>query len=385
MDRGKATSWRLGASRGGERASFAHPVERIGKVGRAGDSAEMALLDARGVIVSVNAAWRETFTPLQSGGRSFGVGTPCEELCGRIIPDLDPGALREAIRQLLAREVHALTHAYVVVTGAGPRWRQIRIAPLTAGVARFIVVHEDLTEVTRTQAALRRSTERLQSARQAERERIAIELHDSTGQHLAALGIGVSRLRRLMGAKPKAQGILDDVAISLDEAVKEIWVMSYLMEPPSLHRDGLETAARRFVKGFGLRTGLNTIFRSEGPVDRAGPLIQHAAYRVVQEALSNVHRHAHAKGVEVELASRAGELTLRIADDGTGIAPVRQAYPEGVPPGVGIPGMRSRIEELDGALDISSDMAGAVVSARIPLPQVVSPRLATVDSGDSFT
>ncbi|HEX3405703.1 MAG TPA: PAS domain-containing protein, partial [Caulobacteraceae bacterium] len=173
--------------------------------GAGADSVEMALLNARGVIVSVNAAWREAFAALQSGGRAFGVDTPYEQVCRRIIPDLDPGVLHEAMRQLLAREVHTLAHAYVVVAETGPRWRQIRIAPLRAGVAHFIAVHEDLTEVARTQAALRRTTEQLLSVQQEERERIAVELHDSTGQHLAALGMGVSRLRRLMGDKEKAQ------------------------------------------------------------------------------------------------------------------------------------------------------------------------------------
>jgi signal transduction histidine kinase len=337
--------------------------------GAGADSVEMALLDARGVIVSVNTAWRETFAPLRTGGRESGVETPYETVCRRIIPDLDPGVLHEAMRQLLAREVLTLTHAYVVVTESGPRWRQIRIAPLRAGVAHFIAVHEDLTEVARTQAALRRTTEQLLSVQQEERERIAIELHDSTGQHLAALGMGVSRLRRLMGDKEKAQGILDDMATSLDEAVKEIRVMSYLMKPPSLHRDGLENTARRYVQGFGARTGLVSAFRSEGPIDQAGPTIQHAAFRVIQEALSNVHRHAHASGVQVQLASRAAALTLRIADDGTGIAPLRLAHLEGIPPGVGISGMRSRVEQLGGWLDIVSDRAGTVVSASIPLPE----------------
>ncbi len=341
-----------------------------------GDAVEMALLDARGVVVSVNAAWRETFAGLQADGAALGVGTPYEVVCRQIIPDLDAGVLHEAMRQLLAREVHTLTHAYVAVTPSGPCWRQIRITPLRAGVADFIAVHEDLTEVARARAELRRTSQQLLSVQQEERERIAIELHDSTGQHLAALGMGVSRLRRLIGRRAKAQGILDDVAISLDEAVKEIRVMSYLMTPPSLHRDGLETTARAYVKGFGIRTGLNTVFRSEGPVDRANAMVQHAAFRVIQEALSNVHRHAHAKGVEVELASREGELTLRVADDGKGIAPLRRAHLEGIPPGVGIAGMRSRVEQLDGSLNIASDPAGTVVTARIPVPELALQRIA---------
>jgi len=354
----------------------AEPTRATGllEYGAGADSVEMALLDARGVIVSVNAAWREAFASLQSGGRPFGVETPYEAVCRRIIPDLDADVLHEAMRQLLAREVHTLTHAYVVVTEAGPRWRQIRIAPLRAGVAHFIAVHEDLTEVARTQAALRRTTEQLLSVQQEERERIAVELHDSTGQHLAALGMGVSRLRRLMGDKEKAQGILDDMATSLEEAVKEIRVMSYLMKPPSLRRDGLESTARRYVQGFGLRTGLDSGFRSEGPVDAASSVVQHAAFRVIQEALSNVHRHARANGVQVQLASHPAALKLRIADDGQGIAPLTQAHLEGFPPGVGITGMRSRVEQLGGWLDIASDETGTVVTASIPLPEAALAR-----------
>ena len=350
--------------------------------GVGGDTVEMALLDARGVILSVNAAWRETFTPHEAGARTFGVGAPYEDICRQLIPDLDAEVLRAAMRQLLAREALTLTHAYVVVTPGGPRWRQIRILPLKDDVAHFIAVHEDLTELARSQAALRQTSEQLITAQQQERQRIAIELHDSTGAHLAALGMGVTRLRRLMGERAEASGILDDMAASIEEAAKEIRVMSYLMKPPSLHRDGLEATARRYVKGFGIRTGLNTVFRCEGPVDRVSAVIQHAAFRVIQEALSNVHRHARAGAVEVELVTADAALTLRVADDGRGIAPPRQARLEGLPPGVGIPGMRSRVEHLGGRLDIGGSRAGAIVTARIPLPRAArsptarSPRLA---------
>jgi signal transduction histidine kinase len=330
-------------------------------------SVEMALLDKSGAIVSVNSAWRETFAALQSDGRTFGVQTPYEDVCRRIIPDLDGRALHRAIRSLLAGKTHTLTHAYVVVTSAGPRWRQIRVTPLRAGVANFIAIHEDQTEVGQTQAALRHTSQQLLCAQQEERERITIELHDSTGERLAALSQGVSRLRRLMRDKARAQGILDDIAVSLEEATKEIRVMSYLMKAPTLQSDGLETAGRRYARGFVIRTGLKTIFRSEGPVDRASAAIQHAVFRVMQEALSNVYRHAHANGVEVELASRDDELTLRVADDGKGIPCLAQPHLEGVPPGVGIAGMRSRVEQLGGSLEIDSDRAGTVVSAKIPL------------------
>jgi signal transduction histidine kinase len=98
-------------------------------------------------------------------------------------------------------------------------------------------------------------------------------------------------------------------------------------------------------------------------------MVQHAAFRVIQEALSNVHRHAHARGVQVRLASQTAALTLRIADNGKGMAPFKLTHLEGIPPGVGITGMRSRVEQLGGWLDIASDRAGTVVSASIPLPE----------------
>ncbi|HEY2592550.1 MAG TPA: ATP-binding protein [Chloroflexota bacterium] len=325
------------------------------------------MLDRDGVIISVNSAWRETFAALQTGGESFGVQTPYETVCGRIIPDIEASALRQAIRELLAGKVRSLTHAYVVVSSGQPRWRQIRVSPLQAGVAHFIAVHEDLTEVGQARAALRRTREQLRGAQQDERRRIVMELHGSTGEYLTEMGLGVARLRRLMSDNTGAQDILDDVVVSLKEAAKEIRVMSNLMKPDSLHRHGLEAAARGFVDGFAARTGLKMVFRSEGPVDKASDHVQHAAFRVIQEALSNVHRHAHADGVEVELASRDDLLTLRIADDGRGIASLRQAYPEGVPPGVGIPGMRSRVEHLGGSMNVASDRAGTVVVAWMPL------------------
>jgi signal transduction histidine kinase len=327
----------------------------------------MALLDARGVIVSVNAAWREAFAGLETGGRPFSVGTLYKAVIRRIVPGLGADALSKAMCRLLAREVHALTHNYDVIMAGGLHARQIRISPLRAGVARFIAVHEDLTEIAAAQAAaLDASGGQLLSAQQDERERLAIDLHDSTGPHLAALGTGVSELRRLLRSQAMATEILDDMNASLEEAVREISVLSYLTKPPSL-RDGLEASARHHVKMFGIRTGLSTVFRCEGFVDQSDHRVQHAAFRVIQEALSNVHRHAHAQGAEVELASRDEELTLRIADDGKGISPLRQGHFEGIPPGVGITGMRSRVEELGGWLDISSDRAGTVVTAHMPL------------------
>jgi signal transduction histidine kinase len=195
-----------------------------------------------------------------------------------------------------------------------------------------------------------------------------VELHDSTGQHLTALGLGLARLQRSVGAHFAMQGVLNDMAASLQEAHREIRILSYLLRTPSLLAGGLESTVRRFVKGFGIRTGLHADYSSEGCVDETGPDIQHAALRVIQEALTNVHRHAKATSVDVELANRDGVLAVRIADDGIGIESLRNGDLDEVTLGVGIAGMRARLEQLGGALDIRCDGVGTVVIATIPAP-----------------
>jgi len=173
----------------------------------------------------------------------------------------------------------------------------------------------------------------------------------------------MAKLRRIVGAGPQTQEVLDDVSRSLEEAIREIRVFSYLMKPAGLDSDGLLATTRSFVNGFGRRTGLHTSFRAEGPIDETSEAAGHVGFRLIQEALSNVYRHAEAHGVEVELAHRGGSISVRIADDGKGIGSL-DADPARI--GVGIAGMQARVSQLGGDLEISSDGAGTVVLARFP-------------------
>ena len=124
--------------------------------------------------------------------------------------------------------------------------------------------------------------------------------------------------------------------------------------------------------GFGARAGLQTMFRVEGDIGGLDTVLQRAVFRVMQEALSNVHRHAEARGAEADLAVRGGHLVLRIADDGRGIGPLDLGS-EGAQLGVGIPGMRARVAQLDGSLSIVGDEAGTVVEAIPLLPRRPNP------------
>ena len=326
-------------------------------------SAEIALLDEMGNIIAVNQARRSGGGSVE--GRTVGAGYL--EACRRMIPKLDEAKVARGLRALLAGQQRTFSMAYILTTPEGVRWRQLRINRFEHGpMLRLIAMHEDVTEIASAQAALRETSSRLLSVQEDERGRIAVELHDSTSQHLVALGLGVARLRRTLDPDAAFEPVLDDMAGSIGEALKEIRVLSYLLNPPNLERDGLAVTARRFVDGFGVRTGLHTLFRAEGNLDALDPVLQRAAFRVIQEALSNVHRHAKAVGAEVDLSVRGNQFILRIADDGCGIGDLDVGAESSVQLGVGIPGMRARVTQLGGTLTLCGD-GGTVVEALIPL------------------
>ena len=330
-------------------------------------STELALLDEHGVVVSANETWRTAFANRTVSGHAAGVGARYLDICRRVMVDFDEAALAAALEALASGNSSGFTRAYRIRTAEGLRWREVRIAPMRIGGApQLLAIHTDLTEVARAQEALRATDERVLRAQQEERHRIAIELHDSTSQHLTALGLGITRLRRLVGG-PGARDVLDDMSASVKEAVKEVRVLSYLMKPVAVDEDGLEAAVRGFVTGFASRTGLNISFRAEGGLERLSPEVGHAAFRVIQEALANVHRHAEAQGVEVELSCRSGLFAVRVADDGRGIPALRAGKLAPSDIGVGVASMKERVAKLGGRFDITSDDAGAVVTASFPV------------------
>jgi signal transduction histidine kinase len=332
-----------------------------------GSASEIVLLDERGVILAVNEAWRASVDQRGLNLHRYGVGDSYVDLACQFLPDLDRAGLEDSLRKVSNGETEHVLHAYAVETARGPRWRQLQIRPLKLddGV-RFVAIHEDLTELVRAQEALRRTSEQLLSVQEEERQRIAIELHDSTSQHLAVLGLGLARLRRLQGDAAR-DGVLDDMDTALREAVKETRVLSYLLKPNGLLQEGLATTARRFVEGFAARTGLAISFAATGDHRGLSAPVEHAAFRIVQEALSNVYRHADAKRAAVELDVADGLLTVRVADNGRGLRTNIGQGGEGPPLGVGIAGMQVRVEQLDGALEIRGGRCGTCVEATIPV------------------
>jgi signal transduction histidine kinase len=327
-------------------------------------TADILLLNERGIVISHNDIDGGVSGEFQIGGATGAVGEPYLSLWKRLAPGADTAIVRKALADLVAHRSHRFAHTFVLGREHGERFLHVEaMAVRMADTVRLIVLHEDLTGSAYTQAALRAATDQLLTAREDERQRIAIELHDSTSQHLVAAGLGVAKLRRILGANGHTEDVIEDVSRSLEEAMKEIRVLSYLMRPSVVEPGDLEGAARSFIAGFGRRTALSTAFRAEGALTEVGATTTHAAFRVLQEAASNVYRHANARGLEVELTLRSKVLTLRIADDGRGM-PSQDGR---APAGVGIASMRTRVSSLGGKFDITCDGAGTVVLAVFPL------------------
>ena len=173
------------------------------------------------------------------------------------------------------------------------------------------------------------------------------------------------RVRADAEVKADTRDILDEIGGSLEEATKELRAFSYLLYPPDLQKEGLSVTLSRYVEGFGRRTGLKVTVRSCGSVDQLSLPLQQALLRVVQEALTNVYRHASATRVFVNFRCVGKRLRLVISDDGQKTEATAGQNGKPFRSGMGIPGMISRMQQFGGNLDIRSGRNGTAVHATV--------------------
>ena len=238
----------------------------------------------------------------------------------------------------------------------------LTVSPLRNAAGKITGVSKIARDISARKKA---EHERLLALQDEERRRIANELHDSTAQHLAAINLNLMRVRADAEVKAETRDILDEIDGSLEEATKELRAFSYLLYPPDLQKEGLSVTLRRYVEGFGRRTGLKVTVRSCGSVDQLSFPLQQTLLRVVQEALTNVYRHASATRVSVNFRCVGKRLRLVIRDDGQKTEAT--AGPNGTPYrlGMGIPGMIARMQQFGGNLDIRSGRNGTAVHATV--------------------
>ena len=227
-------------------------------------------------------------------------------------------------------------------------------------------IFRDITAVKIAQEETQRLSQRVLSAQDDERQRIAQELHNSTAQHLAAIGLNLMALRGSTGTSVDTSSTFDDIETSVHEAAKELRAFTYLLHPPALTDEGLAATLDRYVDGLGRRTGLDIALRLSAGVDQLSQELQGAILRIVQESLANVHRHASASRVLVRLRNVGERLHLVIKDNGRGLPKLAGRH-DRLPAGIGVAGMTARARRLGGELDMRSSQRGTTVHVVLPI------------------
>jgi two-component system NarL family sensor kinase len=240
--------------------------------------------------------------------------------------------------------------------------------------------HSELeTLILERTAELEKLSQRLLRVQDEERRKVARDLHDTTGQTLAALRISVSFLQASCIVDPATLAIVSDIAHLADQAIEEIRTTSYLLHPPLLDEVGFACAAEWYIEGFAKRSGINVKADIANLPARLPKRVEFALFRILQESLINVHRHSGASEASIHFQHEAEAAILEIRDFGRGISEehLRLLSTGSAKTGVGLAGMRERLHELNGTLEIESDRCGTSMRATVPLyvtsPQVQSP------------
>lgn len=243
-----------------------------------------------------------------------------------------------------------------------------------AGIpVRLIGTHTDITDRKRFEEAerARELTGKLLHAQDEERRRIARELHDSAGQMIAALQMNLIPLEA--EAEKFDQNIAAGVRQSLEfvnQLSEELRTVSYLLHPPLLDEAGLPSALRWYVEGFSERSKIDVQLDLAPDLGRLAPDMEVTIFRIVQECLTNIHRHSGSKQATIRIVGFAGEVLLEVRDSGKGMPGASGNGSRGLRYGVGIQGMRERVRQLNGQFDIESHGPGTIVRARFPLVDI---------------
>jgi len=231
-------------------------------------------------------------------------------------------------------------------------------------------LRSEISVRTRTEEQLRRLTVRLLTLQDEERRRIARDLHDTTGQTLAALKMTASSVKRAADPHlPKLSRQFNDLMQLADDALREIRTTSYLLHPPMLEEAGIASATQWFIEGFARRSGIEVQCDISEGLRRPRKACELVLFRLLQESLTNIHRHSGAVTACVVLGVSATDLTLEISDDGKGIPEenLKEFNESSKTTGVGIAGMRERVRELGGRFEIERGRKGTTVRATLPI------------------
>jgi signal transduction histidine kinase len=220
-------------------------------------------------------------------------------------------------------------------------------------------------ELRLTEERLRHLTGRLMQIQDSERRRVARDVHDGLGQYLVGIKMGIDQFARRLANDPEGHETMTEISGLLNQAITETRTISHLLHPPLLDEIGLESALSVYTDGFAKRSGISITLDVSPALGRLDSDIETALFRVVQECLLNVHRHSSSATASVSLSRENEGVTLKVRDDGIGMSHAQE--PDGMGLGVGLLGVRERLRQLDGSLQIiSGGGKGTAVIASIP-------------------
>ena len=256
--------------------------------------------------------------------------------------------------------------ARIVVASRWAAWRDRTGEPLG-----HFQLDSDITHRKQVERELRVLSGRLLTIRDEERRRWARELHDSVGQLLVGVTMNLSMLEPEIDAAAKGTKFLGECTRLTNQALREIRTISYLLHPPMLDEVGLVSALRWYVNGFSERSQIKVYLEIPAEFGRFRRELEIAVFRIVQEALSNVHRHSKSATAHITVSASPRHLRLKIEDQGKGMTlPIPGLEKdEAHIPGVGISGIRERVRQLGGQMQIRSGDWGTALEALFPVQE----------------
>jgi PAS domain S-box-containing protein len=333
--------------------------------------------DGHGVILEANPAAAQLFGCAKECliGQSLvlfsieGHGPRFHDAIGTLVK----GAASDAFESRLACRGEGQRDVYVIGWSGHERGD-------TPGGRQLNWLIRDLTEWKRAEVARAELQRRLATVQEDERRRMARDLHDTVGQTLTALTLGVRSVRDAGTLPPDAAERLEGVQRLVEELWRQVRELATRLRPTALDDLGLEAAARQLAADWSAHTGISIDFQAVGLTDRFPSRVETALYRVIQEALTNTARHAGARRIALVIGRNAGHAMAVIEDDGIGFDP--EALAQTPTPGrnpdarsrLGLAGMRERITLLGGTLEIESAPGqGTTIIARVPLARNTLP------------
>ena len=275
------------------------------------------------------------------------------------------------VAQEEARAIGARTGLYVPLVAGGVAFGVIAVHDKLGGDARFTDGDLRLVEIFGARAAVavslservaRDTVRRVVDAQESERRRLALELHDETGQALTSILLGVSSIRSAR-SDDEAERAEADVRGLVVQALQDVRALAVELRPAALDDFGLVPAIERLGETFAERSGIETVVQAN-LAQRLPPEIEITIYRIVQEALTNIVKHSGAEHVSIVISNRRGGVAATVDDDGRGFdsADVRADA-------LGLLGMRERLALVGGTLEVeSSPASGTTIAAHVPVP-----------------